>query len=452
MFIQGRFADHKEEFNGFVQFDPHEGIIRGVKRHATIDKPDIVFPDSHIIFPGFIDLHVHAREDAGGKQNYKETYATLSQAALHGGVTHVAVMPNTPEALTSKAKLAWHRRRVSDLPISFTHYVGVGTRTKPLSVNVPYKAFTGPSVGDLFFKDAESLGKALKKYEGQNVSFHVEDNDILKIMQFRGNHAARRPRECIERALGYVLDFVERFDIDAKLCHWPLGGRSLDMIADHKDRGFTTTVEVSPLYMFYDAEMLEERPELWPFVQANPALQSREDRLEVIEALRDGFFHYMATDHAPHTLDEKFKNFAAFGTNGQEGYDNLLARDPERCRKISLQNGTSGTPQLDTYGLMATWLMARHKFKPTDIARVCAMNPGMFANQFSEYEERGYGEFREGYKANFTVLEMDRPTTLRREDIQSKCGWSPYEGVRFPGRVAATIVKGKVEYQAERAA
>jgi dihydroorotase len=145
-------------------------------------------------------------------------------------------------------------------------------------------------------------------------------------------------------------------------------------------------------------------------MQTNPPLRSRADRLALIEGLKNGTIDYLATDHAPHILAEKEK-------------------------------GTSGMPHLDTFGSFTTWLMAEHGFTPGDIARVCSYNPGKWFNQFSPIK---FGEIKPRFAGSLTVLDMKWPIKIEKPRLKTKCAWSPFEGIQFPGRVAMTIIKGKV--------
>ena len=111
--------------------------------------------------------------------------------------------------------------------------------------------------------------------------------------------------------------------------------------------------------------------------------------------------------------------------------------------------GRSGVPHLDTYGAFATWLMAEHRFSSRDIARVCAFNPGAFVKEFlptglGRGFGNGYGVIEPGYFGSLTILNPDAPTVVRREELKTKCGWSPFEGYTLPGRVTYTVLGGKV--------
>lgn len=425
-----------------VEIDTSTGLINRVGNN--LGNPTSSFPKTHLIFAGFGDIHIHAREDETGQQNYKEDYQSATAAALHGGVTHVACMPNTPAPLTTEEQLRWHQQKCRSFPVSFLHYVGVGPDTFPLSISVPYKVFTGPSVGKLFFKNELELRKVLQNYRGQQVSFHVEDYDILEANKTAHTHQERRPVACVEKALAYVLAIIEEYDLKAKLCHWSTAGKSITMITQHRAKGFNTTLEVSPLHLYFDADMLTTIPEFWPYVQMNPSIQGQEHRRELLRLLKEGFIDYVATDHAPHTLAEKFKQFeppAETAMSKEEYYLHLKEHDIAKCREFAYKDSTSGTPQLDTYALIAAWLMKEQGFSPEDIARVCAQNPGSFMNQF--HAGRGkFGKIEQGYYGSFTVLDMSVSTTVTRKELKTKCGWSPFEGITFPGRVAATFVKG----------
>jgi dihydroorotase len=189
-----------------------------------------------------------------------------------------------------------------------------------------------------------------------------------------------------------------------------------DVIAA-KTRGVRVTCEVTPHHLFFDDTMLNDENRLW--LQMNPPLRGREDRLAMIDALRTGAIDYLATDHAPHSLEEK-------------------------------KRGTSGVPHLDTYGAFATWLMEEHGFAAQQIARVCAANPGRFVRPYLPPEYgKGFGRVEEGYVGSLTVLDLKTPYKVTRDSLKTKCAWSPFEGVTFPGSVRHTVVRGQVHSQGE---
>src|SRR5205085_2122171 len=145
----------------------------------------------------------------------KETFATAGAAALHGGVVQVADMPNNPAAPVDDASYAAKEQLVLEqgLPVAFTLYAGIGPGTRPLRREVPYKAYMGPSVGDLFFRSLEELDRTLAHYRGRAVSFHCEDPALLEQHKGAATHEARRPPECEVSATRFALALIEKYEL-----------------------------------------------------------------------------------------------------------------------------------------------------------------------------------------------------------------------------------------------
>jgi dihydroorotase len=406
--LEGRIANHDTSFDGAIEIDTTLGLITHVgpkTGHSDLDLGDA------IIFPGFGDIHIHARDDVSKSQVYKEDFATMSAASVHGGVAHVADMPNNPIAPVDDARYAAKERLTAASQVHVTLYAGIGPGTTPLARHVPYKAFMGPSVGDLFFASQMELEGVVARYRGQNVSFHCEDPEILRESASEMTHEQRRPARAEITATAFALDLIERYELVGKLCHYSTKD-GLAKIAAAKARGVRVTAEATPHHLFFDDTMLTDDNRLW--LQMNPPLRGREDRLALIEALRSGLVDYIATDHAPHTMEEKLQ-------------------------------GISGVPHLDTYGAFATWLMVEHRFTAQDIARVCAYNPGNFVREFlPEGFGKGYGVIEPGYVGSLTILQPHAPMLIVRKDQKTKCGWSSFEGHTMPGRVLYTVLRGKV--------
>jgi dihydroorotase len=219
-------------------------------------------------------------------------------------------------------------------------------------------------------------------------------------------HETRRPHACEVSATRFALAMIEKYDLTGKLCHYSVE-EGLPLIRDARLRGLRVTCEVTPHHLYFDDSQISEANH--KLMQMNPPLRHPGDRLAMLAALRDGTLDYLATDHAPHTLEEKAR-------------------------------GVSGQPHLDTYGPFLTWLLIHQKFTPERIAAVCCANPGTFVNPYTA--PRKFGRIEPGYTASMTVLHMQRPVTIRREDLKTKCGWSPFEGVTFPGSVEAVFVNG----------
>jgi dihydroorotase len=409
--VEGRIAHHDRVFEGAVEINTETGLIESVGEITGKSDLDTA---GCILFPGFGDLHIHARDDVSGSQLYKEDFSTISAASIQGGVTHVADMPNNPVAPVDDAKYADKEKLTDKSAVHITLYAGIGPETMPLTRHVPYKAFMGPSVGDLFFASQQELEGVIANYRGQNVSFHCEDPEILRESKGAATHEQRRPAKAEITATAFALYLIEKYELVGKLCHYSTGD-GLKLIAEAKARGVRVTAEATPHHLFFDDSMLSEQNRL--LLQMNPPLRAPSDRLALIEALRSGLVDYIATDHAPHTLEEKAE-------------------------------GVSGVPLLDTDGAFATWVMVEHGFTAEEISRVCAYNPGRFVKEFLPARlGKGFGLVEPGYVGSLTILDMQSPWTVRREEMKTKCGWSPFEGYTFPGRVKHTVLQGKVYTQ-----
>lgn len=398
--IEGKIVNVNGELRGRVEIDAASGLI--TKVGDATDVADYVFKDE-LIFPGFIDLHVHAREDAGGSQMYKEDFQTAGEAAINGGVVAFADMPNNPIPPVDDQSYEAKKNLTQKSPVPILLYAAMGENTKPLSKKVPYKAFMGQSIGNLFFTSRESLEHTLRNYRGQNISFHCEDPKILEESKRAATHEERRPKEAEISAVELALVLTEKYGLTSKICHCSTV-EGIKMIAQAKARGVKVTAETTPHHLFFSDNTDK-------LLQVNPPIrQSEENRLGLIKALKNGDIDYLATDHAPHSLEEKKK-------------------------------GISGLTHLDTYGSFVSWLMKEHDFSSFDIARVCSVNPGHFFNQFSAEQ---YGKIKEGYAGSLTIIDLNKPIKITSDKLKTKNHWSPFLGVTFPGSVVMTVVKGKI--------
>ncbi|PIR96212.1 MAG: amidohydrolase [Candidatus Doudnabacteria bacterium CG10_big_fil_rev_8_21_14_0_10_42_18] len=403
--IEGKIVTSAGVSPGRVEISLSTGLIEHLG--SITGQADLVFKEE-LIFPGFIDLHVHAREDSSHSQDYKEDFFSASKAAINGGVVAFAEMPNNPappiDEQSYKAKQKLGEKSLVDTLL----YAGIGNSTRPLPFLVPYKVFMGPSVGDLFFKSQKELEEAIKKYEGQYVSFHCEDPEILLQSKNFGTHEAKRPAEAEILAVEFAIELIKKYNLRGKICHASTK-ESLELITRAKKQDVSVTMEVAPHHLYFDAGRLGH--ETLSALRVNPPIrQTEENRLALIRALKNGDIDYLATDHAPHTKSEKAK-------------------------------GISGMPHLDTYGPFVTWLMVEHGFTAFEISRVCGLNPGKFLGKFLGFK---YGKIEKGCLGSFTVIDPGKPITISSDNLKTKCEWSPFEGVTFPGSVACTIVKGKV--------
>lgn len=459
--IVGMIAGHsKEPYLGQITVSGATGLITEVSSlsaGSTTDA-DYIYDKDTLIFPGMGDVHIHAREDMTKEQCHKEEYQTAADAALHGGVVQMCAMPNTPNPVTTKTDMKWHRNHIAkmDHPVSILNYLGIDKKTKPLGKPGEhfYKLYFGKSVGDLTVMYASELDVILARYKGHHISFHVEYEPVVQAHADGRTHSERRPVECVNEGLRLLLPLIEKYKIVTKLCHWSTGGESFDLIREYQERGCKIVLEVSPLHLLFDTSMTDKDPSLWAKVQMNPAIQSATHRKHLIEGLRDGFIDFLATDHAPHTEQEKYSAFEEFSkdrtkkTNKEIAQD-LSVKDKKLFYDTCEKNGMSGAPWLDTYALVCLHLMKKHGFSPQRIAHVAAYMPGEFVNKHLKAQfagkkyGKGFGQVEKGYVGSFTVLSTKGSTTVKREELKTKSAWSPLEDRKFAGKIEAVFVAGQ---------
>ncbi len=458
--VAGLIATHSAApFHGTIWIEKKTGLIYKVTKKLD-PKADHVYGDDCLIFAGFSDIHIHAREDETGKQTYKETYLTASNAALNGGVICTCAMPNTPNPVTTQLRFDWHRKCLAKLNHAVTtlNYLGIDKNTSPIGKpgEHMYKLYFGKSVGDLTVTFESELDEILSRYRRHSISFHVEYEPVILAAAGGKTHTDRRPVESVSLGLRILLPLIEKYKIDAKLCHWSIGRESFKLIEEYRARGCKITLEVSPLHLFFSFDDAEKDPEWWTKIQMNPAVQRRIHQMDLIAGLKSGFIQFIATDHAPHTEDEKFSAFAKFANDYPHTRNTDIAaaikkKDIDLYLRTCEENNHSGAPWLDTYSLVCVWLMKVHGFTPQDIARVSAYNPGAFVNRFlkTQFPKRnfgkGFGEIRPNFMGSLTVLNTEKETLVRREDLKTNVRWSALEGMTLPGAVEAVFTGGVLQ-------
>lgn len=404
----------KEKKRQQIRFDEGTGLILQTG-DLKISKPDFVFGDDCLLFAGMGDVHIHAREDVTGKNNYKEDFLSAHAAMINGGVTHAGDMPNNPVPPVDKSSYEDKVRLGEKAGGDLWFYAGIGPGTNPLPYPVPYKVYMGPSIGDLFFRDLETLDATLKRYEGQTVSFHCEDPEILEAHKNEPHHHERRPVKAEAVATRDALWLIEKYKIRGKLCHYS-SGEGLELVRAARKRGLDISLEVTPQHLFFALDLLPEE-DLLP-LQMNPPIRESHDRDALWKAVLNGEIQYLATDHAPHSKEEKAQ-------------------------------GHSGLTGLDTFGPFVTWMISQGA-SPELVAKIAVENPGDFFNRFlpswkkiSPVYQHEVGYLKPGFRANFTVLNLKKPVTVTETMLKTKVGHSPFTGQTFPGSVEALFLGGK---------
>ncbi|MDD4125920.1 MAG: dihydroorotase, partial [Eubacteriales bacterium] len=310
---------------------------------SSLDKPFSLFKDkSFIIFPGFADVHIHLREPGF---SYKETVHTGTLAAARGGYTDVCAMPNLnptpdcPENLKYETDIIQKDAVINVFPYGTITAGENGCELSAMESLAPYVcAFSDDGHG---VQDAEMMRKAMLKAKslGKIIAAHCEDNTLLNGGYINDGEYAKAHNHkgiCGEsewRQIERDLRLASETECTYHICHVSTK-ESVSLIRRAKAAGINVTCETAPHYLLMDETMLEEDGRF----KMNPPLRGKSDREALLEGLADGTIDMIATDHAPHTAEEKSRGLAdsAFGITGLETAFPLLYTYLVKTNIISL--------------------------------------------------------------------------------------------------------------------
>ncbi|HEY6357811.1 MAG TPA: dihydroorotase [Vicinamibacterales bacterium] len=419
----GRLVDPVAGRNGHFDVLIVDGRVARVGKDLPADDAHVVeVPASHVVCPGFIDMHVHLREPG---QEHKETIASGVAAAVAGGFTAVACMPNTTPVNDQAAvtKLIVERAAAAELarvyPIGA---VSVGSRGEQLAEIADLRAAGCVAISDDGHPVATALlmRRALEYASmfGMPVIDHCEDPSL------KGDGVAHEGPIAGLLGLRGIPSVAESIMVerDAALAELTRGHvhiahmsalESLRAVRAGKSRGARITCEVTPHHFTMTDDALERNGGYDTNLKMNPPLRSHKDREAMIEGLRDGSIDAIATDHAPHHADEKALEFdrAPFGIVGLETAVSL-------CLDRLVHAGVIGWPRLV-------------ELLSANPARILGVSGGTLA---------------EGGPADMTVLAPEVAVTIRAAHFRSKSRNTPFDGWSLKGAVAATIVGGRPRF------
>ena len=354
----------------------------------------------YIALPGLIDCHVHMR-DPGPTQ--KEDFHTGTRAAIAGGVTTIMDMPNNPgrptvtvKALKEKKKIA-AKKAVCDWGLHFgateRNFAEI-RKARPRSL----KLYTGQSTGELLVPDVRSIWMHMGNFPRERpLMVHAEDQETIEAMQGLGEGRAALSAKIAVSKCRLMAEGHKRL---VYFCHLSTP-EEVDIAKGYGK----AVVEVTPHHLFLsskDANRMEK-----DFGKVYPPLRSPADvagmwkRLEKIDVY--------ATDHAPHLPEEKMKGAAGF-----PGLETSLALmlDAYNKKRVTLE-----------------WIVQR-----------CCENPARI------FGLRRKGKIAKGHQADITLIDLKRKWKVRAEDMESKCGWTPYEGKTLQGKAEKVIFRGELVY------
>jgi dihydroorotase len=392
---------------------------------GTKEKSIEVIGTHQYLLPGAIDDQVHFREPG---LTHKATIYTEAKAAVAGGVTSFMEMPNTKppvftqELLEDKYEIARHNSLAN-----YSFFMGTSNDNieEVLKTNEKknevcgIKIFMGSSTGNLLVDNPLMLDKVFAGTE-LLIATHCEDESIIKanlqkiksskqVLEPSDHPIIRNEEACFESSFR-AIQYAKKYNSRLHILHISTA-KELQLFTNMiplADKRITAEVCVHHLHFTSD-----DYARLGNLIKCNPAIKAPHHREALWEALLDDRLDVIATDHAPHTWEEK-----------QETYEHAHAGLPLVQHPMQL-------------------MLHYVKEGKITIEKMVEKMSHAVAECF-QIKERGY--IREGYYADLVLVDMNQPNTVSKENILYKCGWSPLEGFRFPASVTHTFINGHLVY------
>ena len=388
------------------------------------DDFQIIDATGKILIPGLIDDQVHFREPG---LTHKATIKTESRAAVAGGITSFIEMPNTVPQTTTLKELENKFEIASQSSYANYSFMFGATNSnldeiKKLDKNevAALKIFLGSSTGNMLVDDQDILREIFLSTD-LIIVVHSEDEKIIKenLEKYKLKYGKNIPFECHpeirseEACLKSTKKIIQLAkETNARLHVFHLSTHSESLLFDNTvplDEKKITS-EVCVHHLWFSADDYKKKQGL---IKWNPAIKTSKDRDGIWKSLLDDRIDVIATDHAPHTLEEKSNSYLECPSGGplvQHGLVSMI--EHYLNNKISLEN---------------------------IVTKMCH-NPAILF----QINRRGF--IREGYYADIVLIDLDQPWTVKRENILYKCNWSPFEGEKFKSKVTHTFVNGNLIY------
>jgi dihydroorotase len=422
LIVNADIVNEGHRYTGDVRI--RDGRIAQIGANLAAQANERVFDArGRLLLPGMIDDQVHFREPG---LEHKGDFFTESRAAVAGGVTSFMEMPNSKPTTTNRAALEDKCARAAQKSLAnYAFYLGATNdnlddiqRLDPRAA-CGIKIFMGASTGNMLVDNPDTLD-AIFRDAPTIIVTHCEDTptieanlaaarakfgDAIPVSQ----HPYIRSREACIKSTRLAMELARRHDSRLHVLHITTADE-LALFAPGPLDGKRITAETCVHFLHFSEVDYAQKGNL---IKCNPAVKSASDRAEIIKALNDGRIDVLATDHAPHTWEEK-----------QQSYEKAPSGLPlvQSVLQCALERWFDGQLPLET------------------IVEKTAHAPARLFN----VHERGY--VREGYWADLVLIDTQQPHTVTRAETLSKCGWSPFEDYRFRSTVAATFVNGHLAW------
>ena len=390
----------------------------------VIQSSETINAKGKYLFPGVIDEHVHFREPG---LTYKADILSESKAAVAGGVTSYMEMPNTiPQTITTKALDDKLSIAAGKSLANYAFYIGATNdnldellRANPENT-CGIKVFMGASTGNMLVNNPDTL-KHIFSEVNTLIAVHAEDEDIIQKnlhlyrKKYKNNipvylHPEIRSEEACYKSTVRAVELANKYNTRLHILHLSTA-RELELLEGRPySKNKLITGEVCVHHLWFDDS---DYKSLGTQIKWNPAIKTRKDREALLEAVKSNKIDAIATDHAPHTWEEKNKDYI---------------------------HAVSGGPMIQ-HSLPAMLDMFNRNLidLETVVEKMCHAPARIFS-----IEKRGF--IREGYWADLVLVNPDIPWRVSKDNILYKCRWSPLEGTQFKNRVEKTFVNGQLVF------
>jgi dihydroorotase len=392
-----------------------DGRIARIDPAITAAARETIDAAGNLLLPGVIDPQVHFREPGN---EHKEDLASGSRAAVRGGVTSFLEMPNTAPPTTTQAALDEKLARAARKSVAnYGFFIGATPdNLEALNTVTPacgIKIFMGSSTGSLLVNRPEDLERIFANGT-RLIAVHAEDEARIhtRRAQFAGRtdpavHSEIRDNETARLATELALTLSKKYKRRLHILHL---STHEEVAMLRVDKPAWVTAEVIPNHLLLNTG---DYARLGTLVQMNPPIRSPQDNAALWAGLHDGIIDFIATDHAPHTLEEK-----------QQAYPNT----------------PSGMPGVETS--LPLMLTAMHEGRCT----LAEIQKWMCYGPAEAYHIPNKGKILEGWDADLTLVDIERARPVRNEETFTKVRWSPWNGRELRGWPQYTIVNGDVAF------
>lgn len=413
--------------NGLIEGDVliRSGRIERISTGQQAGNAEVFDAKGRHLLPGMIDDQVHFREPG---LTHKGTIASESRAAVAGGVTSFMEMPNTnPPTVTLDALEAKYQTAADHSSANYGFYFGAtndnldAIRRLPPGAACGVKVFMGSSTGNMLVDDETTLAGIFRDAPTV-IATHCETTPRIeqRLQQAIEKYGEEIPvtehpwirdeRACLDSSR-IAVELAREHGAQLHILHLTTAAET-ELLEPGPVKGKPITAEVCVHFLHFTSD---DYPRMGNLIKCNPSIKSPDNRAGLLDALADGRINIIATDHAPHTADEKAQKNYLKAPAGLPLVQEVLLCALEQVHK----------------GLLS-------------LEQVISLTSHNVAQRFG-VSERGF--IREGYWADLTLVDLDKGTDVTRERVLYKCGWTPFEGERFSSSIVATWVSGALAWK-----